>query len=120
MPSSGPPPPPPYGQSSGAPPGWNMPPPIALRGPAPVQAPNAILALVLTIAGWVVGFLPISWIGFFVARASLRDYPDCAMSKVAYWIGVASLILGALVLVIIMAAIVLAVGAGSAANCGST
>jgi len=134
-----PPPPPPPPPPPGFGPGYRNPDPpgtipLPARGPgAPyqpyygpgqsVQAPNATVALVLSIIGMAAAALGCSfcgplgpvlaipgWVGFFMARAALRDYPSCQTSKAAMIIGLVAVIISSL-LFLFMIAYALFVGA---------
>jgi hypothetical protein len=103
-----PPPPPTFGPQGYAPP--------PSYGPPTQQAPNAVVAFVLSLAGFVTGFLLLGWIGFFMARASRRDYPTCGLTQAAYWIGLVDIIftiIGLLVGVVAVVLFVIAAASGS-------
>lgn len=61
-------------------------------GPAE-QAPNGVLLLVLGIMGVVLLCLPIGFVAFFLARSTMRQYPNCGMTKAGYWLGLVGMIL---------------------------
>ena len=58
------------------------------------QAPNAVTMLILAILGYVV-CAPCAWVAFFMARGAKMQYPNCGMTKAAYWLGLINLILAA-------------------------
>jgi len=60
------------------------------------QAPNAVLMLILAIVGWVIVCLaPAAWVAFFMARGAMQQYPNCGMTKAAYWLGLINMIFSA-------------------------
>jgi len=121
--AAAPPPPPPSpgfgpGPKNPDPPGTI---PLPARGPgAPyqpyygpgqsAQAPNAVASLVLSIIGLVGGALgccpcgvfgllvsACGWVGFFMARAALGEYPSCQTSRAAMIVGLVAVIISCLV-----------------------
>ncbi len=63
------------------------------------QAPNAVTMLILAILGYVV-CAPCAWVAFFMAKGQMQQYPNCGMTKAAYWLGLVNIILAAVGIVI--------------------
>lgn len=79
------------------------------------QAPNAVVMLVLAIAGYLC--CPITgWVAFFMAKGAMLQYPNCGMTKAAYWLGLICLILSAISIVGYGAVICLGVAGGALGN----
>ena len=97
-----PPPPPPSYPPSYVPPPGTTPPPAYRGGGMNEQHPNAVLMLILAILG-ITGMLTHipGIVAFFMAKNALTQYPNCGMTKAAYWLGLACLILTALALVVV-------------------
>jgi len=95
-----PPPPPPSYPPSYIPPPGTTPPPAYHGGGMNEQHPNAVLMLILAIVGitGMVTTIP-GVVAFFMAKNALTQYPNCGMTKAAYWLGLVCLILTALALV---------------------
>jgi hypothetical protein len=55
------------------------------------QAPNAVLALILAIVSFAACGIFTSVPALIIARLSLNDYPNCGLSKAAYWVAFANL-----------------------------
>jgi hypothetical protein len=70
--------------------------------------------LVLAIIGYVI-CPPTSWVAFFMAKGALEQYPNCGMTKAAYWLGLINMILFGVGLIIQCGVMALAM-AGSAAS----
>jgi hypothetical protein len=64
------------------------------------QHPNAVLMLILAILG-ITGMLTHipGIVAFFMAKNALTQYPNCGMTKAAYWLGLVCVILMSLALV---------------------
>ncbi len=94
-----PPPPPSYPPSYVTPPG-TTPPPAYRGGGMNEQHPNAVLMLILAILG-ITGMLTHipGIVAFFMAKNALTQYPNCGMTKAAYWLGLVCVILMSLALV---------------------
>jgi len=113
-----PPPPPPPPPGGGAPPpppapGGYAPPPMS-GGPAE-QAPNAITALILSILGLVVCY-PCCWVGFFMAKGAMQQYPNCGITKAAYWVGLIGGLVYGLFLIVWLGIVCLGAMAGMAGS----
>lgn len=95
------PPPPSYPPSYTPPPG-TTPPPVYGGGGANEQHPNAVLMLILSIVG-ITGILTTipGIVAFFMAKSALTQYPNCGMTRAAYWLGLVCLILTAVGLVFV-------------------
>ncbi len=74
------------------------------------QAPHGVTMVVLAVLGYVV--CPIcAWVALFMARCAMAQYPNCGMTRAAYWMGLANLIAAAVA--IVYYGIVFLVGAGA-------
>lgn len=67
--------------------------------------------LILAILGYVI-CAPCAWVAFFMARGALQQYPNCGMTKAAYWLGLVNMILAAIGIVVYCIIFIVAMASG--------